>query len=238
MSICTYLSVKPEKKKDCKTSLSRKTFKGTIITFLFFLIHLFYNLSVVVCRSSSVWNECLVRACRDTKCLSGNKHTVQSTFAHDTHVHAKIIIDTLNPSLLFHEVRVYDNLGHQNNDRVTDESPSHHSPRKAIYVICPATHNRSSAVPVLMWYVTTKILSQDTVHTKTTKGLHGRTIGILRTKPHLFSWALPRRYFLQVLKTTNLCRSFFFVLPMRMKFLKTWCISHTLMVCWYEEVDN
>ncbi len=36
------------------------------------------NLSATVCRSSSAWKEGLARACRDTKCLSVDKHTDQS----------------------------------------------------------------------------------------------------------------------------------------------------------------
>ncbi len=43
----------------------------------FFFFSISINLSAV-CRSNSAWNEDLVRTCRDTKCLSANKHTDQS----------------------------------------------------------------------------------------------------------------------------------------------------------------
>ncbi len=38
-----------------------------------------FSVKPAVCRSNSAWNEDLVWACRDTKCLSANKHTDQST---------------------------------------------------------------------------------------------------------------------------------------------------------------
>ena len=68
------------KKNDCKVSLIRETFKGTNTTFSFFL-SLSSHLSDV-CTSSSAWTEGLTRACRDTKCLSANKHTDQSNSQH------------------------------------------------------------------------------------------------------------------------------------------------------------
>ena len=40
-----------------------------------------FCISDVVCRSSSACTEVLVRACRDTECLSANKHTDQSEAA-------------------------------------------------------------------------------------------------------------------------------------------------------------
>ena len=67
-----------KKKNDCKASLLRRTFKGTNTTFLSSFFSISINSSAVVRRSSSAWNEGLVRACRDTKCLSDNKHTDQS----------------------------------------------------------------------------------------------------------------------------------------------------------------
>ena len=50
-------------------------FNGTNTTALF--LSLSFYLSTVVCRSSSGWTEGLVRACRDSKCLSATKHTDQ-----------------------------------------------------------------------------------------------------------------------------------------------------------------
>ncbi len=79
MSIYAF-SVKSTKKNDCKASLLRKTFKGTNKTLFFFFISV--NLSDTVCRSDSALNEDLVRTCRDTKCLSANKHTDQSSRDH------------------------------------------------------------------------------------------------------------------------------------------------------------
>ncbi len=38
----------------------------------------------ICCRSSSAWTEGLPRACRDTKCLSANKHTDQSIWPVET----------------------------------------------------------------------------------------------------------------------------------------------------------
>ena len=92
------ISVKPGRRKKRLEDVSRKTFTGTNTTFLF--LCLFFNLSVAVCRSSSDWNEGLVWACRDTKCLSVNKHTDQSindrlvSLTHTTHS------SSLTPQLL------------------------------------------------------------------------------------------------------------------------------------------
>ncbi len=69
-----------KEKNDCNwwpLSLKGRHLMEQIQHSLFFLSLSFF-LSVVGCRSNSTWSEGLVWACRDTKCLSVNKHTDQS----------------------------------------------------------------------------------------------------------------------------------------------------------------
>ena len=78
-SICTYHLGKPGEKNDCKVSLGRRL-REQIQHFFFFISFSIYllqysdlaqselrSLCEIVGTSSSVWNEGLVRACRDTK---------------------------------------------------------------------------------------------------------------------------------------------------------------------------
>ena len=99
MSIYAHaFSGKPGKKKTIARRLSSGGRLREQIQHFFLLFSI--NSSAAVHRSSSAWKEGLVRACRDTKCLSANKHTDQSIWRGFFFVFFKIVLLPLKISVV------------------------------------------------------------------------------------------------------------------------------------------